>query len=48
MGSTILADGLDVSTVTVDTAPIFAAALIVLGGIAAIWAVKRVISLFKG
>lgn len=45
VGTSAFATGLDLSTVTVDTSPVFAMALIVITALAAIWAVKKVIRL---
>jgi hypothetical protein len=37
----------DIGLVTVDTAPVFAIGLIVITGLAAIWAIKKTISLIR-
>lgn len=42
------AEGFDLSTVSFDLDPIYAGALIVIGGAAAVWVVKKVISLLGG
>ncbi len=38
---------MDFSTITLDTASCLAAALLVVGGYAAIWAVSKVVGIFK-
>ena len=38
---------LDLTTVTVDTAPVFTIAVIVITGLAAIWAIHKVIGLIR-
>ncbi len=45
--NTVYAQGLDLTGVAVDTAPVFSMAIIVITGLAAIWAIWKTISIVR-